>query len=218
MSKELKEGRILIHECQSRSQYIVARIKCETDFLAKSDTLYNALLAICKIIDREEDGDVGYVLTKLKKESGEKIEFMHTIWDILYFHDLPSNYYLHHDNKKVAFVQLETDAPYDEAKKLAYDLSMHVVAFSPKHISEKDPGFDWEDIDLEISEELLKNKPQNIIKKITMGKKEKYKKENMLLYQPFVKNFDKTVKNEIEEFNELYSTNVKVLGFLELVV
>jgi elongation factor Ts len=219
MKKKLKEGRIMIYDCHiaGDSISIIAKLMCETDFLAKGKIFIEALTRICKIIATEE-GDIDTVVDSLSKESKEKIEFMHTIWKNNDGGDLPSNYYLHHDSKKVAFVQLRVDKHHEEAKKLARDVAMHVVAFSPSHVSEEDVGFNWEDINLEISEELLKNKPQKIIDKIMLGKKSKYRRENMLLDQLFVKNLDKTVAEEIAEFNGTYNTDVKVLGILQMVI
>ena len=216
MIKKLKEGKIVIHDYQDTnglSKSIVARLKCETDFLAKSEIFSNALTKICEAIEKNKETET--IMEELKKESGEKIEFIHTVW-FNHEKNLPSSYYLHHDNKKVAFVQLKVDEHQKEAKNLARDIAMHVVAFSPNHVSEEDPGFSWDNIDLEISEELLKNKPPEIVEKIRSGKKAKYKKENILLDQLFVKNPDKTIAEEIAEFNKTHDIEVKVLGILEM--
>ena len=73
MTKELKEGKIMIYDCQYKGDpaLIVARLKCETDFLAKGETFSNSLIRICKILAEEEDGLVGTITNDLSKESGE---------------------------------------------------------------------------------------------------------------------------------------------------
>ncbi len=219
MTKELKEGKIMIYDCQYKGDpaSIVARLKCETDFLAKGETFSNSLTKICRILSEEGYGLIGAITNDLSKESGERIEFNHTIW-MRTTEGLPSNYYLHHDNKKVAFVQLRANSHQEEAKKLAHDIAMHIVAFSPDYVSRANLIENGEEIDLEIPEGLLKNKPQKIIDKITAGKMAKYCQKHVLLDQPFAKDMSKTVSQVIDEFEKKYGTSVEVLGTLQMVI
>lgn len=220
MTRELKEGRIMIYDCQYKGNTasIVARLKCETDFLARDETFSNSLTRICKILAEEEDGLVGTITNDLSKKSRERIEFNHTIW-MNRVGDFSSSYYLHHDDKKVAFVQLRVNNHQEEeAKKLAHDIAMHIVAFSSDYVSKANLIKSGENIDLKIPKELLKNKPQKIVQKIIAGKMAKYCKEHVLLDQPFVIDMTKTVSQAIDEFDKKYGTSVEILGTLRMVV
>ncbi len=217
--KLLKEGRVIscvYYNDDNSYLTIIAGLRCETDFLSRDIVFTDALIKIC--YNKKKGRNIDTIVENLSKESKEKIEFEDSFC-IESNKNFPSSYYVHHDNKKVAIVEFEanSDNKYQkEIKKLAYDIAMHVVAFSPLYLDKE--NINWNNIDLEISEDLLKNKPENIIEKIKLGKRAKYAKEHVLLEQPFVKDLSKTVSGVIKEFNKKYNIDTRIMNYHYIII
>ena len=190
----------------------IAAIKCQTDFLANSDLMKETLDKLCDIIPLAYTTDYpnsapianpsADLIEKLKKESKEDV----IIWECKFYkytNTLTTNYYIHHDNKKIGIVELSVNG----LEELCKNIAMHIIAFSP--IATTIDDIDWTDIDLEIPKN-LKNKPEHIIEKIRKGKKIKYAKQHILMDQPFVKNLDKSVSQIIKEHNSSLNTDIKI--------
>lgn len=113
--------------------------------------------------------------------------------------------YIHSNNKICAMVKLycETDfvARNEEFKDLAKDIAMHISAMSPKFLNPEDVTDDLVQKEKEIWTEQLKKegKPADIMEKIMEGKEKKFREENSLTAQSFVKNPDITVGELITE-------------------
>ena len=102
-----------------------------------------------------------------------------------------------HSNKKIGVVvSLSGGSP-----ELARDIAMHVAATNPDVISPEEVSQELVDKEKEIWTDQLKQegKPEEIIGKIMMGKENKFRGENALLKQPFVKDPDKTIENLLSE-------------------
>ena len=112
---------------------------------------------------------------------------------------------------------LRTDSAedYEKMEQLAKDIAMHVVAFSPDHLSMD--HVNWDQVDLEIPENML-SKPPEILEKITKGKEVKYGKEHVLYNQPYAKDLKKTIWQVIDEFNKEYKTDVEIADYSRMEV
>lgn len=113
--------------------------------------------------------------------------------------------YIHANHKIGVIVEVLAESDFvaknDEFKELAHDIALHIAAMNPKYISKEDipaPEVDNEKKAL-ISEIKASGKPAEIIEKIVEGKMEKYFAEVCLLYQPFVKDQTKAIKDLINE-------------------
>ena len=107
------------------------------------------------------------------------------------------------NNLKFLIVSLNTAENSEELKTFGKQLSMHIAALNPLAIDSE--GIDPEILKKEkelISEE-LKNlgKPEDIMKKIGIGKINKFKEENSLLNQQWVMEPKKKVKDILKELN-----------------
>ena len=89
-------------------------------------------------------------------------------------------------------VKLDKDQP-----ELGRDIAMQVSANSPLAISAEDIDQDILDKEKEIAIATLEgeNKPDDIKEKIVMGKLNKFKQENSLVEQPFIKDQDQKIKD-----------------------
>ena len=219
MSKEMKNGKIMA--ATQNGSIIIAGLKCQTDFLSKSELFSDALAKICSLLITGKSKEVRPLIDQLKIDSKEEIELLCTSKIDSHLGN-PVSYYLHHDKRKAAVVQFIIDndntkiiAHREDIDELGKILSMHVVAFDPAHLSMNEVN--WNNVDLEIPEK-MKDKPANILEKIAKGKKEKYGKEHVFLKQPYVKDLKTTVGQVIDKFNKEYDLNIKIEDYCRMEV
>jgi elongation factor Ts len=128
--------------------------------------------------------------------------------------------YIHGNGKLGVMLRLncETDfvAKTDDFKGLGKDICMHIAAMSPKWVSENEIDQDVLAKEKEIFSEQIKDKPENIIEKIVEGKIKKYKQENCLLDQDFVKDDSQTIDALIRGFISKLGENIKVGSFTRM--
>ena len=89
------------------------------------------------------------------------------------------------------------------AKELAMNICMHIAALNPLAINTDDIDPEILKKEKELISEELKNlgKPEDIVKKISIGKINKFKEENSLLNQQWVMEPKKKVKDILKELN-----------------
>jgi len=130
--------------------------------------------------------------------------------------------YVHPTGKLAVLVKVycETDfvAKNEEFKELAKDLAMQIAAMNPLAVNPAE-------IDSEIVEERRKvwkeelekeGKKKEMIENILEGKERKFRNENALLTQAFIKNQDKTVEEYIKEKISKIGENIKVGEFVRM--
>ena len=106
-------------------------------------------------------------------------------------------------SKLAVLVSIETKNDSDNLKTFGKQLSMHIAASNPLAVEAN--SIEKEVLDKEItliSKELKSTgKPENIIKKISTGKINKFMKDNAILSQPWVMEPKKKVHDIIQELN-----------------
>jgi len=128
--------------------------------------------------------------------------------------------YIHGNRKIGAMVQLacETDfvAKNDDFVQLANNLAIQVVAANPMGINSEDIDENFIQKEREIWEEQLKNegKPDDKIEMILNNKEGKFKEENCLMKQVFVKNPEQNVEQLIHDAINKLGENIKVVKFV----
>ena len=229
MSREAKEGVIAVSGDEEKISLI--EVNCETDFVAKNDYFinfvkelaelnnsYNSIVEKLKIVKMKNSETVNQNLVSLIAKIGEKI----TIGRAKTFnHNGSKNFnYLHtvvKDNlsKLAVVVSLETNNNSDNLKTFGKQLSMHIAASNPLALEANGINRDILDKEVSLISEELKNtgKPDDIIKKIRIGKINKFKEENALLTQPWVMEPKKKVK---EVLKELSINDLKIKDFYRL--
>ncbi len=94
-------------------------------------------------------------------------------------------------------VNCETDfvAKTDRFKEFVNDIALHVAAMNPTYLDEAAiPASDQErQEEIFKAQALESGKPERIVPRIVEGKLRKWKAENCLMSQPFVKDSDKTI-------------------------
>jgi elongation factor Ts len=229
MSREAKEGVIAASGDEKKISLI--EVNCETDFVAKNDNFinfvkelselnnsYNSNLEELKKSKMKNLETVNENLVSLIAKIGEKI----TIGRAKTFnHDGSKNFnYLHtivKDNlsKLAVVVSLETKNNSDNLKNFGKQLSMHIAASNPLALEVNDIKKEILDKEESLISEELKNtgKPDEIIKKISIGKINKFKEENALLTQSWVMEPKKKVRDILKE---LSINDLKIKDFYRL--
>ncbi len=215
MSRDAKEGVVAISGDQKKTSII--EVNCETDFVAKNEDFISFVKEVSELnnknnsnlenlkISKMKNGDtVKNNLVALIAKIGEKITIGKTI---TISNTNSNNYqYLHtvvKDNlaKLAVVVSLETENNSEIVKTFGKQLSMHIAASNP--LALKSSLLDKKIIDKEqelVTEELKNSgKTKDIIKKISLGKMNKFKEENSLLTQAWVMEPKKKVKDVIKE-------------------
>ena len=229
MSRVANEGVVAVSGDEKKISLI--EVNCETDFVAKNENFINFVKEISDI-----NNSLNSDLKKLKKfnmknvktvednlvsmisKIGEKITIGRTK---TFNYDGSKNFnYLHtvvKDNlsKLAVVVSLETTNNSDNLKNFGKQLSMHIAASNPLALDVND--IDKKLLDKEqilISEELKNTgKPDAIVKKISIGKINKFKEDNALLSQPWVMEPKKKVKDILKE---LSISDLKIKDFYRL--
>jgi elongation factor Ts len=113
--------------------------------------------------------------------------------------------YIHSNNKVGVLLDIRCESDFvaksDDFKSLAHEICLQIAAAKPKYVKEDDVKEE------EIQEEkgiVLKqceesNKPQNIVDQIVEGRIKKFKKEVVLLMQPWVKDDKQTIEDLIND-------------------
>ena len=215
MSRDAKEGVVAISGDEKKTSII--EVNCETDFVAKNDDFINFVKELSELnntnnsnVDKLKNSkmkngiSVDENLVALIAKIGEKI----TIGKTKTISDSSSiNYrYLHtivKDNlaKLAVIVSLETKDNSDTVKTFGKQLSMHIAASNPLALESNEIDKKIIDKEQELVAEELKNsgKPEDIAKKISLGKMNKFKEENALLTQAWVMEPKKKVKDVLKE-------------------
>ena len=215
MSRVAKEGVVAISGDQKKTSII--EVNCETDFVAKNEDFISFVKEISELNNtnnsnlenleksKMRNGDtVKNNLVALIAKIGEKI----TIGKTKTISNSNSNnyQYLHtvvKDNlaKLAVVVSLETNNQSEIVKTFGKQLSMHIAASNPLALESSLLDKKIIDKEQELVTEELKNsgKADDIIKKISLGKMNKFKEENSLLTQAWVMEPKKKVKDVIKE-------------------
>jgi elongation factor Ts len=126
-----------------------------------------------------------------------------------------------HPNKRVGvMIELacETDfvALGEDFNNLAHEIGLQIASMKPLFVKEEEIPEDILNKEKAIYEEQAKelNKPKEITEGIIKGKLEKFKKENCLINQLWIKDDSKTIQNLINEYIAKTGENILVKRFV----
>ena len=217
MSREAKEGVVAISGDEKKTSII--EVNCETDFVAKNDDFINFVKELSELNNQNDSNLDNLKKAKMKNGSsvednlvaliakiGEKITIGQTK---TISNSSSTNYqYLHtvvKDNlaKLAVIVSLETKENSETVKTFGKQLSMHIAASNPLALESTLIEKAIIDKEQELITEELKNsgKPEDIAKKISLGKMNKFKEENALMTQAWVMEPKKKVQDVLKELS-----------------
>ncbi len=229
MSRSATEGVVVTSGDEKKMSLI--EVNCETDFVAKNDDFIEFVKELSELNNyhssnvedlknstMKNNKTVDENLVALIAKIGEKI----TIGRVKTLADENSrNFAYQHsvikDNvsKLIVIVSLNTSEKSDKIDLFGKQLSMHIAASNP--IALNADLIDQELINKEVKliEEELKSsgKPEDIAKKISKGKINKFKDENSLMSQDWVMDPKMKVKDVL---NNLDISNLQINNFIRL--
>ena len=229
MSRDAKEGVVALSGDQNKSSVI--EVNCETDFVAKNEDFINFVKELSEI-NNSVNSDINKLnksimnnkktveenLVSMIAKIGEKI----TLGRVKTLnHENSKNYFYLHtvvkDNlSKIAVIaSINTKEKSEKIDLFGKQLSMHIAASNPISVSPDEINQEILDKEQELVTEELKNsgKPEDIAKKISSGKMNKFKEDNSLMTQQWVMEPKKKVKNIIEE---LGFKDLKIIDFYRI--
>ena len=226
MSRDAKEGVIVVTGDTQKTSLI--EVNCETDFVAKNDNFLNFVKELSEI-----NNDCSSDIEKLNKSAmangktveenlvaliakiGEKITIGKTstiensnAQNFIYQHSVIKD----NVSKLGVVVSIEPSEDNDQIKSFGKQLSMHIAASNPIALNSDEIKEDIIKKEQELIAEELKNsgKPEEIAKKISIGKIKKFKEENSLMTQDWVMEPKKKVKDIL---NEIKIPKLKIKEF-----
>ena len=217
MSREANEG--LVSITNNEKQISLIEINCETDFVAKNEDFINFTKELSNLfnitnisseklkkIKMKNNLTVEDSLVEIISKIGEKITVGRS--KIVPNKGVKNYFYMHtkvEENiaKLGVIVSLKTVNDDENVNIFGKQLCMHIAASNPICLNEDDISVDVLQKEKELISEELKNtgKPENIVNKISIGKLDKFKKENSLMTQEWVMDPKKKVKQIIKELN-----------------
>ena len=217
MSRNATEGVVVASGDEKKMSLI--EVNCETDFVAKNDDFIQFVKELSEINNdhssnleelkkalMKNNKTVDENLVALIAKIGEKITIGRSqtlnnqnSQNFVYQHSVIKD----NVSKLVVIVSIKTSEKSEKINLFGKQLSMHVAASNPIALNADE--IDQEIIDKEINliAEELKNsgKPEEIAKKISLGKIKKFKDENSLMSQDWVMDPKMKVKDVIQNLD-----------------
>ncbi|MEN9300417.1 MAG: elongation factor Ts [Actinomycetota bacterium] len=191
-------------------QAAIVKLKCETDFVASSDSFIaeaDALAALVRqkgeaaVNEREKELEDLKILLKEKIEIGEVVRFEAAAGNIM-------DSYVHvQGGRGVNVVLVEMSGATEE---LAHDIAVHIAFARPKYLNKEDVPAEVIAAERATLETITRNegKPEAAIGKIVDGRIQGFFKDIVLLEQPFAKDDKKSVAQMLG--------NAKVVRFAQV--
>ena len=229
MSRDAKEGVIALSGNYSKTS--VLEVNCETDFVAKNKDFVEFVKELSEINDKV-NSDLEKLKSSLMKNQksvednlvsmiakiGEKITLGRAKTII---NENSKNYFYMHsvvkDNlsKLAVVVSIKSKEKFDKIDLFGKQLSMHIAASNPICLSSEEISKEILTKEQDLISEELKNsgKSEDIAKKISVGKLNKFKEENSLMTQQWVMEPKKKVMDVLQE---LAIPDIKIVDFYRI--
>jgi elongation factor Ts len=190
--RDQKEGAVFSTQSGNKAGMLV--LHCETDFVARNDDFQKFGQELADmLLEKGEEGlktHVEGILTDVVQKLGENISL-----GAVTIVEAPVVGSYVHSNNKIAVI-VGTNEGDEEVVK---DVAMHAAAMNPEYKTPEDVTDEAIASEKEIWKEQLANegKPAEIMEKIMMGKEKKFREENALTTQEFVKDPSKKVADHL---------------------
>ena len=229
MSRSATEGVVVTSGDEKKMSLI--EVNCETDFVAKNEDFIEFVKELSELNNHHSSNVEELKKSKMKNNKtvdenlvaiiakiGEKITIgrVKTLADenarnFVYQHSVIKD----NVSKLIVIVSLNTTEKSDKINLFGKQLSMHIAASNPLALNADQ--IDQEIINKEVNliQEELKTsgKPEDIVKKISLGKINKFKDENSLMSQDWVMDPKIKVKDVVKS---LEISNLQVKNFIRL--
>ncbi|MDD4627788.1 MAG: translation elongation factor Ts [Candidatus Peribacteraceae bacterium] len=199
------EGVIFL--AQEAGKAAIVQLKCETDFVSRADAFRAAGTALAETLLKKGEAAAKTLAEETAPALVQKLGENITVGEMRLISGATIGTYLHTNNKIGVIISLEGGSV-----EAARDVAMHAAAMGPLYTRPEEVTADKVEKEKEIWREQLRKegKPEAMFDKIMLGKEKKFREENALLKQPFVKDPTKSV--------EQFLGNAKVLAYVRLAI
>lgn len=182
------EGRLFAAESGSTAALVLLR--CETDFVARSDAFVELGNALAQELLQQGEDAVRTLAEQRIPDAVQALGENISLGEVNRIEAPVVGTYVHSNGKIGVLVGTSAGTP-----EAARDVAMHAAASSPTFVRPEEVEHAAVESEKGIwREQLLKEgKPEAMLDKIMLGKEKKFREESALLTQPFVKDPSKTV-------------------------
>ncbi len=191
--RDQTEGGIFIAESAGKASLIV--LKCETDFVGRNEAFQALGQELATALAKDGSVKAKALADAKLPEAVQKLGENISVGETLEVTAPVIGSYVHSNRKIGVIIGMESG---DVAK--AKDVAMHAAAMNPMYVHPDDVPAEAIAKEKEIWQEQMKKdpsagkKPPEILEKIMMGKERKFREENALIKQAFVKDTSMTVE------------------------
>ncbi|PIR52644.1 translation elongation factor Ts [Candidatus Peregrinibacteria bacterium CG10_big_fil_rev_8_21_14_0_10_49_10] len=191
--RDQSEG--LIFAAEGDGSVAIVFLKCETDFVARDENFKALGQEIAQTL-LSAGADAAAKLAEEKipaavQKLGENI----SLGEMQRVEAGTLGTYIHSNGKIGVVVGLTGGS-----SEIAKDVAMHAAAMNPLYVRPEDVSAEAVEAEKAIWKEQLakEGKPEQIMEKIMLGKEKKFREENALIAQEFVKDPSKTIEQYLE--------------------
>lgn len=204
-----KAGRIasegVVNGYSAEGVSALVEVNCESDFVAKTDGFQALTKSIAKLVaenDYASIEDLVAATTDITNAETQKCGEKITVRRFEKYSNTAcvEDFYIHGGGKIGVMLEVATDKPAtDEVKKMAHDICLHIAAYAPQYISDKDVDAGFIENEKNILLAQAKNDPKNaskpdaILEKMLQGRLKKSLEEICLSDQKFIMDESNTV-------------------------
>ncbi len=205
----------------------IIEVNSETDFVAKNEKFMDFVAVCAKTVIAANPADVEALLAcegvngegTIAAQLQDKILTIGENMKIRRFTRYEGNAYgyVHGGGRIGVLVRFETEAPNNDVfKDFAKTIAMQIVASNPSYLDKASVPAEVVEHEKEILtvQAMNEGKPEEIAKKMVMGRIGKYYKEVCLVEQPFIKDADTPVGAYISQVEKDLGTSVKIAEFV----
>ncbi|MFA5351834.1 MAG: translation elongation factor Ts [Candidatus Gracilibacteria bacterium] len=207
-TRSAAEGSVAVKISKDGKKGIAVQLLCETDFVARNEDFVKLAEAIAEIALTE---GIPAAQAKAPEMIQAKITKLGENIQLGEFKELAAESavadYKHSNNKIGVLVSLKKGKV-----EVGKDIAMQIAAMNPAYLSPEEVSDEEFAKELDIQKALLakEGKPAEMAEKILAGKMKKFREEQSLIKQAFVKDSSKTVEAYLKEMD------VEITQFIRL--
>ena len=222
--KDANEGIVIAKTNDAKDYGVVFMLNCETDFVAKNQEFVdftNLLLdeAIAKRPANIEEfkalqlkgQSVEDNITEMVGKTGEKMELAH--FEVI---QADSVFAYNHPGNRLATLLGLNMAGVEGIEQAGHEVAMQIAAMAPLAVDKDDVSKEVIEREIEIGKDQARQegKPEEMLERISLGKLNKFYKDNTLLNQEFVRDNKMSVREVLQKLDK----DLTVTGFKRLML
>lgn len=217
--KDANEGIVIAKTNDAKDYGVIFMLNCETDFVAKNQEFVDFTnLILAAAIDKMpanidefkalvlKDRSVEDHITEMVGKTGEKMELAH--FEVIKANSVFA--YNHPGNRLATLLGLNM-AGVEGIEQAGHEVAMQIAAMAPVALDKDDVSKEVIEREIEIGKDQARQegKPEEMLEKISLGKLNKFYKENTLLNQEFVRDNKLSVREYLQKLDK----NLTATGF-----